>query len=265
MLLTTLDLHRCMNKIYQLKYLLLCILVMSISSSCAHINEMETRLLSVEDQLKDMRLQTSKQKQKQDSSFTHIDKEFKGFREEIFKSIDNLRKGNVDDSVNIDQNNALIQSLRGQIDELKFKLSKFKPNKTLSLNELPKDKNELYAMGVKLLQNTEYNKAIQVFKAFVKQYPNEIRADESLFYIAESYHQQGKYDQSIEVIQKILIDYKDKNQADQSLILLHDNYLALDSCGKAIEALNYLKKNYPRSNQLRLAKKKLKKLSHCRR
>jgi outer membrane protein assembly factor BamD (BamD/ComL family) len=55
-------------------------------------------------------------------------------------------------------------------------------------------------------------------------------------------------------------EYADENQADKALILLADAYLAMDKCSNAKDALNYLKDKYPRSNQKRIADRKLKQL-----
>ena len=225
------------------------------------VQEMETRILVLETQLKQTRDDLKSKNTQNQANLEHVSSEFKSFSDEVFKSIDGLRKGSAHDSVNIDGLKATIEQLQGHINELKFKLQQSKTSaEEAESPQLPEDKNALYDWGIERLKGKEFRKAIIAFTEFVKRYPDEIRADDSLFHIADAYYEQTRYEESIEIIEQILKNYADQNQAEKALILLHDNYIAIDQCSKGVDALHFLKENYPRSNQRRIAQRKLKKV-----
>ena len=244
-------------------------LIFFLAGSCTgcvshyRAQEIETRLLVLEDQIKQMRKDTKSKSKQQNATLEHISSEFKVFKGEVTQSIDRIRKGSASESIQIDGMEGLIEKLKGDISELRFKLSKLE-SQGVTNTEIPTDKNALYNLGLEHLRSQKYKEATLVFTEFVKRYPDEIRVDDSLFHIAEAYYHQSKYMDSVEVIKQIITTYAQENQADQALILLFDNYIALDQCNKALDALTFLEKTYPRSNQLRIAKHKRRKVGKCK-
>ena len=229
--------------------------------------EIETKIMVLESKLTQLSEQQAQTREKHEAMFEHMSKELKRFNDEVLKSIDGIRRGSADDSVNILSVQELVQSLKGEVNELKFKLTQAQESAKPSAKEaLPQDKNELYMLAEERLRNKEYRAAIAAFSKFVEDHPSDIRADNSLFGMAEAYFQQTRYEEVVKVAERVLRDYADGGEADKMLMLLHEAYVSMDQCAKGIDSLNYLLKKYPRSNQTRTAKQRLKTLEkRCKR
>ena len=224
--------------------------------------EIETKIMVLEEKLTQLSEQQAQTRQKHEAMFEHMSKELKRFNDEVLSSIDGIRRGSADDSVNILSLQELVQSMKGEMSELRFKLSQAKAAAAPGGEaiELPKDKNELYMFAEERLREKKYRVAIAAFTKFVQDHPNDIRADNSLFGMAEAYFQQTRYEEVVKVAERVLREYSDGGEADKMLMLLYESYVAMDQCKKAVDALNFLLKKYPRSNQTRIAKQRLKAL-----
>lgn len=236
-------------------------LALSFSGCVTHYRalEIETRVLVLESKLDQLKKEAQQQNESQNATLEHMGTEFKRFNKEILAVIDNLRKGSAEDIGDIVALKELVQRQQGELSELQFKLSQMKSS-GVTAEKLPKEKEQLYRQAEGFLLAKSYREAIRFYSEFVKRYPEDVRADDSLYHIAEAYYQQGRYEDGARAIQQIINEYADENHADKALILLSDTYLAMDQCPKARDSLLYLKDKYPRSNQLRIASRKLKQL-----
>lgn len=225
--------------------------------------KIEDEIMVMNEKLKQLSEQQTQTRQKHEAMFEHMSKELKRFNDEVLKSIDGIRRGSADDSVNILSLQELVQSMKGEMSELKFKLSQAKVAATQAEGEaieLPKDKNDLYMFAEERLREKKYRVAITAFSKFVQDHPSDIRADNSLYGMAEAYFQQTRYEEVVKVAERVLREYGDGGEADKMLMLLYEAYVSMDQCNKAIDSLNFLLKKYPRSNQTRTAKQRLKAL-----
>ena len=246
------------------------LLVCAMGTGCVshyRAQEIEEKIMVLEEKVAQLSEQQSQTRQKHEAMFEHISKELKRFNDEVLNSIDGIRKGSADDSVNILSLQELVQNMRGEMSELKFKLSQAKAASSPSAEvELPKDKNELYMFAEERLREKKYRVAIAAFSRFIQDHPSDIRADNSLYGMAEAYFQQTRYEEVVKVAERVLREYADGGETDKMLMLLYESYVAMDDCGKAIDALNFLLKKYPRSNQTRTAKQRLRALEkRCKR
>jgi|LauGreDrversion4_2_1035121.scaffolds.fasta_scaffold116295_2 TolA-binding protein len=221
--------------------------------------EMETRISVLESKLEDFNEQRKATSTKHEAMFEHMDRELKRFNDEVIKALDNLRRGSADDSVTIGSLRELVQSLQGELSEVRFKLEQAKatPVSEEEASALPADKNELYQLATERLTQKDLRGALVAFEEFVRRYPTDIRADDSLYGMAEAYYAQTRYEEVERVVEQVLREHADAGQAEKSLMLLHDAYLGMDKCPKARDALRLLVAKYPRSNQARAAQRKL--------
>jgi TolA-binding protein len=251
-------------KLKQCLLIKLCVLLSSVflMPGCVtayRMLEIETRVVVLESKLDQLKKEVGQQNESQNATLEHMSTEFKRFNKEILSIIDNLRKGSAEDIGDIVTLKELIQKQQGELSELHFKLSQMKPGEQEEV-KIPAGKEQLYQQAEKLLLAKSYREAIRLYSEFVKRHPEDVRADDSLYHIAEAYYQQGRYEDCARAIQQIINEYGDENQADKALVLLSDTYLAMDQCTKGRDALIYLKDKYPRSNQQRIADRKLKQL-----
>lgn len=255
-----------MRQLYTVTSLLLTCALNSGCVSHYRAQEIEEKIMVLEEKVAQLSEQQAQTRQKHEAMFEHMSKELKRFNDEVLNSIDGIRRGSADDSVNILSLQELVQSMRGELSEMKFKLSQAKAAAPSGEVELPKDKNELYMFAEERLREKKYRLAIAAFTKFVQDHPSDIRADNSLYGMAEAYFQQTRYEEVVKVAERVLREYGDGGEADKMLMLLYETYVAMDQCGKAIDSLSFLLKKYPRSNQTRTAKQRLKALEkRCKR
>ena len=237
------------------------LLAFSMTGCVTHYRALaiESKVLILEKKLDQLKKETRQKSESQSATLEHMSAEFQRFNKEILSVIDNMRRGSAEDINDIDALKELVQRQQGELSELQFKLSQVASSKPES-TPLPKDKEQLYQSAESALLQKNYREAIRSYSEFVKRHPEDVRADDSLYHIAEAYYQQGRYEDSARAIQQIINEYSDENHADKALILLSDAYLAMDQCEKARDSLLFLKDKYPRSNQQRIASRKMKQL-----
>jgi TolA-binding protein len=236
----------------------------SLLSGCVshyRAQEMETRISVLESKLEEFNEQRKATSSKHEAMFEHMGNELKRFNDEVLKALDNLRRGSADDSVTIGSLRELVQSLQGELSEVRFKLEQAKSSPVAAAAEetaaLPADKNELYQLAAERLTQKDQRGALVAFEEFVRRYPTDIRADDSLYGMAEAYYAQTRYEEVERVVEQIMREHADGGQAEKSLVLLHEAYLGMDKCAKARDALRLLVAKYPRSNQARAMQRKL--------
>jgi len=236
--------------------------MLTLSGCVSHYRaqEMETRISVIESKLEEFNEQRKATSTKHEAMFEHMGAELKRFNDEVLKALDNLRRGSADDGVTIGALRELVQSLQGELSEVRFKLEQAKTATSAAPEEaaaLPADKNELYQLAAERLTQKDLRGAIVAFEEFVRRHPSDIRADDSLYGMAEAYYAQTRYEEVERAVEQILREHADAGLAEKALMLLHDSYLGMDKCPKARDALRLLVAKYPRSNQARAAQRKL--------
>ena len=93
---------------------------------------------------------------------------------------------------------------------------------------------------------------------FAQKFPDNPRADNSLFLLAECQFEQKEHTASIRTLQTVMNSYSKGDKVDDALVLMHDNFVALGRCKDALPFLETLIAEYPRSNQVKVAQAKLK-------
>ena len=230
--------------------------ITSLNGCVSHYRaqKIEDHLLVVDKKITQLREQQQKDQERIEAQLENINREFEAFQKQMRATIDNLRMGSANDGVNIDTLSKTLQELNGQMSELKHKY------KLLTKEDLPETTEGLYDFSVEKLTTKNYKEAIRGFSHFADKYPNDMRADDSLYQLAEAYYAQRMYKETIDTLKRIIENYRDLEYADKSLMLLHEVYLKRNQCGLAMKTLKFLKANYPSSNQIRVVKRKLEEL-----
>lgn len=90
-----------------------------------------------------------------------------------------------------------------------------------------------YETAKNMYFNQDYNKAIRNLQAFLENYPNDAKADEARFYLAEAYYRNNQYQEAIEHYRK-LVDLKNFGQRNRVINRLADINLSLNNHQQAI-------------------------------
>ncbi len=106
-----------------------------------------------------------------------------------------------------------------------------------------------------------YDLAIVGFTQFVNQFPSNVLADNSLYWIGECYYAQKKYSKAIEVFSDIIAKYKKGDKVPDALLKKGYALIEMDRVESGISVLKILISDFPLSEEAYLAQQKIKELS----
>ncbi|MEZ4469760.1 MAG: tetratricopeptide repeat protein [bacterium] len=187
----------------------------------------------------------------------------------LVESIERLQSGNADNMLIIEQLREELNTARGELARIEHQMPG-KPTGALpdvgdpavpapvGAPALPEDAAELYRYGYERKQAGDCAEAIRAMATFAQKFPDNNRADNSLFLLAECQFEQKEHTASIRTLQTVMNSYSKGDKVDDALVLMHDNFVALGRCKDALPFLETLIAEYPRSNQAKVAQTKLK-------
>jgi tol-pal system protein YbgF len=117
---------------------------------------------------------------------------------------------------------------------------------------------QLYAEAKQAFDNSQMDKARQLFQNFIKTYPKSELANNAQFWIGESYYRDKWYEKAILEYQTVLEAYPKGNKVPAALLKQGLAFLQLGDTSNARLILNELVKKHPKSNEAQIAGKKLK-------
>jgi tol-pal system protein YbgF len=103
-----------------------------------------------------------------------------------------------------------------------------------------------------------YDLAIQGFKEFIRLYPKNGLADNSLYWIGECYYSQGKFQEAVDTFYELKSEYADGDKVPAAIL---KEGFALIEMGKQTEGIDVLKElvsKFPLSEEASLAQQKIK-------
>jgi len=124
--------------------------------------------------------------------------------------------------------------------------------------KLRKTPDELYTEAKQQLDSGKYESARELFLAFLKQYPKSENADNAQFWIGEIYYREKWYEKAILEYQKVIENYPKGNKIRSALLKQGFAFFNLGDKTNARLILKELVRKYPRSNEAKIARKKLK-------
>jgi tol-pal system protein YbgF len=96
------------------------------------------------------------------------------------------------------------------------------------------------------------------FKELIERYPKSDRADNAQFWIGEIYYREKWYEKAILEYQKVIENYPKGNKVPASLLKQGFAFLNLGDKANSRLILQELMKKYPKTNEAKIAKDKLK-------
>ncbi|MEJ2038133.1 MAG: tol-pal system protein YbgF [Desulfosarcinaceae bacterium] len=116
---------------------------------------------------------------------------------------------------------------------------------------------QLYDKAKQAYDNGQLDKARQGFAQLIKSYPNSTIADNAQFWIGESYYREKWYEKAILEYQTVLDKYPKGNKVPAAMLKQGLAFLQLGDKSNARLILQELEKKYPKTNEARIAKRKL--------
>ena len=115
----------------------------------------------------------------------------------------------------------------------------------------------LYEQVLADFRKGDYQKAIQGFNAFLKEYPKSSLADNAQFWVGESHMSLQQYEQAILAYQKVIKDYPDGNKVPSAMLRQALAFYEIEDKTSSHLLLRQVIKKYPDSPEAKIAKSKL--------
>ena len=119
----------------------------------------------------------------------------------------------------------------------------------------------IHKKGFQYLQQKNYNKARDYFKATIQESPESHSAIHSSFYYALSYFQEGNYQKSIDAFNELIRSYPESTWVPEAYYHIGLANASLNKPEKARESYNFVISNYPTSTWAKHSHERLRALT----
>jgi tol-pal system protein YbgF len=132
--------------------------------------------------------------------------------------------------------------------------------KIIPATKVPKElaEDEIYRQAKQAFDQGNSDAARNKFKELIERYPKSDRADNAQFWIGEIYYREKWYEKAILEYQKVIENYPKGNKVPASLLKQGFAFLNLGDKANSRLILQELMKKYPKTNEAKIAKDKLK-------
>jgi tol-pal system protein YbgF len=243
------------------------------------LDETKTRTLKVENELSGVRNEARE----------GMENNLKGFQ----KDFDLIRKTAADLQATIDSSKVDIQVMSGKVDDLSLQAKKPADDLLLlredfdrrntgidkrlekiekGLDELQKHVAELrsreaektpdaiYQKGLDAHKSGDYGKSREQLTRFIELFPKHELTANAHYWLGETYYSEKVYDQAILEFEKVVKEFPAKGKAPAALLKQAMAFKELDDAKSARFVYKKLLENYPLSDEVKVAKEKLKEL-----
>jgi tol-pal system protein YbgF len=178
----------------------------------------------------------------------------KGKRTSQLDRMEQLLSSNKDRIVRIEQ------YLNLETTELGSTLNKA-PDATVVTSPAKTDSaDDIYATAKQGYDQNNFEDARERFQQFLTRYPKSEHADNAQFWIGETYYREKWYEKAILEYQKVIEQYPNGNKVPASLLKQGFAFSKLGDQANARLIFAELVKKYPKSNEAKIAKQKIKAL-----
>ncbi|RMG55186.1 MAG: tol-pal system protein YbgF [Gammaproteobacteria bacterium] len=126
---------------------------------------------------------------------------------------------------------------------------------------VPSDaERKAYKDAFELLKQGRYQRAIEAFSAFLKQYPNSGYAANAQYWLGEAYYVNKQYKPALEAFRKVVEHYPDSNKVPDARLKLGFTHYELGQWKSARKELEALVREEKGTSIARLAAKRLKRM-----
>ena len=118
--------------------------------------------------------------------------------------------------------------------------------------------NDVYRSAKEAYDKGDFNTAREEFQKLLKEFPKSENADNAQFWIGEIYYREKYYERAILEYQTVIEKYPNGNKVTASLLKQGFAFFNLGDKSNARLILSELIKKYPKSNEAKIAERKLK-------
>ena len=119
---------------------------------------------------------------------------------------------------------------------------------------------KLYTDSLRAYHNGDYENAVKLFAAFLRDFPNTVKAANARYWLGESYYSLAQYAQAITEFKRVQKDFPTSSKVPGALLKTAMSYQAIGGREPALAAYKELRRKYPASLSAKLAEKALARL-----
>ena len=119
------------------------------------------------------------------------------------------------------------------------------------------EEKEAYDQAFQALKELRYADAAEKFQSFLDSYPNSDYADNSQYWLGESYYVTRNYDFALKAFQELMDHYPESPKVPDALLKVGYTYYELKQWDSARAALTQVQESYPDTTLARLAESRL--------
>jgi tol-pal system protein YbgF len=118
-----------------------------------------------------------------------------------------------------------------------------------------------YDAAFALLQGRKYEEAAAAFETFLTQFPTSPRADNAVYWLAETYYVRGQYNDAMPVFRRVIEQHPQSDKVPDALLKVGFCQIELGDRGAARTSLQEVMRQFPDTTAARLASQRLERLS----
>ncbi|MEA3348008.1 MAG: tol-pal system protein YbgF [Pseudomonadota bacterium] len=119
---------------------------------------------------------------------------------------------------------------------------------------------KLYTDSLTAYHNGDYENAVKLFAAFLRDFPRTVKAANARYWLGESYYSLAQYAQAITEFKRVQKDFPTSSKVPGALLKTAMSYEAIGGREPALAAYAELSRKYPASLSAKLAEKALARL-----
>ena len=119
---------------------------------------------------------------------------------------------------------------------------------------------KLYNDSLAAYHNGDYENAVKLFAAYLRDFPTTVKAANARYWLGESYYSLAQYAQAITEFKRVQKDFPASTKVPGALLKTAMSYEAIGGRGPAIAAYNELLRKYPAGLSAQRAEKALARL-----
>lgn len=118
-----------------------------------------------------------------------------------------------------------------------------------------------YDAAFALLQGRKYEEAASAFETFLTQFPTSPRADNAVYWLAETHYVRGQYNDALGVFRRVINEYPQSDKVPDALLKVGFSQIELGDRTAARTSLQEVMRQFPDTTAARLASQRLDRLS----
>ena len=119
---------------------------------------------------------------------------------------------------------------------------------------------KLYTDSLKAYHSGDYETAVKLFAAFLRDFPSTVKSANARYWLGESYYSLAQYAQAITEFKRVQKDFPTSSKVPGALLKTAMSYEAIGGREPALAAYVELSRKYPASLSAKLAEKALARL-----